>query len=187
MQPKVYTRFLRWSISSHFYPKEGNYQYSIHVWNSRLKLSRHRTLSDRVLRMCLRPSRRSARIDVSYEFMNRQMVWHAFTVEIFRPFIPTSTCSTLNCRNFCCSCSPSSIDERSVVWHCSWRPSYRNASLGLFCCCKISWICHHRSKTMKQEQSKENMQPFQNHNVLSVLKMHLTPLLSILLVCYGRL
>lgn len=30
--------------------------------------------------MSLTPSRRLVKRDVSYEFMNRQMVWHAFTV-----------------------------------------------------------------------------------------------------------
>ena len=30
--------------------------------------------------MRLVPSRRLVKRDVSYEFMNRQMVWHAFTV-----------------------------------------------------------------------------------------------------------
>ncbi|KDR83605.1 hypothetical protein GALMADRAFT_219427 [Galerina marginata CBS 339.88] len=40
---------------------------------------RYRTLADRLLRMSLVPSRRSVKRDVSYEFMNRQMVWHAFT------------------------------------------------------------------------------------------------------------
>lgn len=41
---------------------------------------RHRTIADRILHMCLVPSRRLVKRDVSYEFMNRQMVWHAFTV-----------------------------------------------------------------------------------------------------------
>ncbi|KIM46051.1 hypothetical protein M413DRAFT_301650 [Hebeloma cylindrosporum] len=40
---------------------------------------RYRTLVDRLLRMSLVPSRRLVKRDVSYEFMNRQMVWHAFT------------------------------------------------------------------------------------------------------------
>lgn len=41
---------------------------------------RHRTIADRMLGMRLEPSRRLVKRDVSYEFMNRQMVWHAFTV-----------------------------------------------------------------------------------------------------------
>ncbi|KAJ3517981.1 hypothetical protein NLJ89_g156 [Agrocybe chaxingu] len=40
---------------------------------------KYRTLADRLLTMSLTPSRRLVRRDVSYEFMNRQMVWHAFT------------------------------------------------------------------------------------------------------------
>ncbi|KXN86408.1 Peroxisome biogenesis factor 2 [Leucoagaricus sp. SymC.cos] len=44
------------------------------LWNGR-----YRTLADRALQMRLVPSRGQVRRDVSYEFMNRQMVWHAFT------------------------------------------------------------------------------------------------------------
>ncbi|KAJ3548468.1 hypothetical protein NMY22_g1251 [Coprinellus aureogranulatus] len=44
------------------------------LWNGR-----YRTLADRLLRMRLVPSQRQVQRDVSYEFMNRQMVWHAFT------------------------------------------------------------------------------------------------------------
>ncbi|KII94874.1 hypothetical protein PLICRDRAFT_128176 [Plicaturopsis crispa FD-325 SS-3] len=44
------------------------------LWNGR-----YRTITDRILRMSLVPSRRLVKRDVSYEFMNRQMVWHAFT------------------------------------------------------------------------------------------------------------
>ncbi|KAJ7498773.1 Pex12 amino terminal region-domain-containing protein [Mycena latifolia] len=40
---------------------------------------RFRTIADRLLNMSLAPSRRLVKRDVSYEFMNRQMVWHAFT------------------------------------------------------------------------------------------------------------
>ncbi|KZT19272.1 hypothetical protein NEOLEDRAFT_1142287 [Neolentinus lepideus HHB14362 ss-1] len=40
---------------------------------------RYRTLADRLLQMELVPSQRLTRRNVSYEFMNRQMVWHAFT------------------------------------------------------------------------------------------------------------
>lgn len=40
----------------------------------------YRTLADRLLHMQLVPSRGQVKRDVSYEFMNRQMVWHAFTV-----------------------------------------------------------------------------------------------------------
>ncbi|EIN10323.1 hypothetical protein PUNSTDRAFT_99756, partial [Punctularia strigosozonata HHB-11173 SS5] len=44
------------------------------LWNGR-----YRTLADRLLRLRLVPAQRLVRRDVSYEFMNRQMVWHAFT------------------------------------------------------------------------------------------------------------
>jgi peroxin-2 len=40
-------------------------------------------MADRLLNISLVPSRRLVRRDVSYEFMNRQMVWHAFTVCFF--------------------------------------------------------------------------------------------------------
>ena len=43
---------------------------------------RYRTLADRLLQMQLVPSRGQVKRDISYEFMNRQMVWHAFTVSI---------------------------------------------------------------------------------------------------------
>ncbi|KAF8076535.1 peroxisomal biogenesis factor 2 [Lyophyllum atratum] len=44
------------------------------LWNGRF-----RTIADRLLNMSLVPSRRFVKREVSYEFMNRQMVWHAFT------------------------------------------------------------------------------------------------------------
>lgn len=44
---------------------------------------RYRTLTDRLLRLRLVPLQRSSSRSVSYEFMNRQMVWHAFTVCFF--------------------------------------------------------------------------------------------------------
>lgn len=40
-------------------------------------------MADRLLKMSLVPSRKLVKRDVSYEFMNRQMVWHAFTVCFF--------------------------------------------------------------------------------------------------------
>ena len=45
-----------------------------------LMVRRFRTLTDRLLGLRLVSARRVAKRDVSYEFMNRQMVWHAFTV-----------------------------------------------------------------------------------------------------------
>ncbi|KIY74131.1 hypothetical protein CYLTODRAFT_416390 [Cylindrobasidium torrendii FP15055 ss-10] len=44
-----------------------------------LSNGRFRTLADRILQLQLAPSRPQVQRDVSYEFMNRQMVWHAFT------------------------------------------------------------------------------------------------------------
>ena len=41
---------------------------------------RYRSLSDRLLGMSLVPTSSQVKREVSYEFMNRQMVWHAFTV-----------------------------------------------------------------------------------------------------------
>lgn len=50
------------------------------IFRGLLFVSRYRTITERFLRMTLVPSRRLVKRDVSYEFMNRQMVWHAFTV-----------------------------------------------------------------------------------------------------------
>lgn len=51
-------------------------------FRSLLYESRYRTIAERFLCMKLAPSRRLVKRDVSYEFMNRQMVWHAFTVSL---------------------------------------------------------------------------------------------------------
>jgi len=56
-------------------------------------LCRYRTLTDRLLNMRLVPARKLVKRNVSYEFMNRQMVWHAFTVSN-HPSAPT-TCMPL--------------------------------------------------------------------------------------------
>lgn len=60
----------------------------IFLWNGR-----YRTLTDRLLQMRLAPARRLVRRNVSYEFMNRQMVWHAFTefLIFILPLINTRT------------------------------------------------------------------------------------------------
>ncbi|KLO11238.1 hypothetical protein SCHPADRAFT_999056 [Schizopora paradoxa] len=50
------------------------FSFVVFLWNGR-----YRTLADRLLSMRLLPSKRLASRQVSYEFMNRQMVWHAFT------------------------------------------------------------------------------------------------------------
>lgn len=74
----------------------GLISFVIFLWNGRygsspqcrtvltehLALHRYRTLTDRLLEMRLVPARKLVRRNVSYEFMNRQMVWHAFTVSI---------------------------------------------------------------------------------------------------------
>ncbi|KAI8057441.1 Pex12 amino terminal region-domain-containing protein [Thamnidium elegans] len=49
----------------------------IFLWNGR-----YRTLIDRMLAMRLVYSKKSMNRQVSFEFLNRQMVWHAFTVSI---------------------------------------------------------------------------------------------------------
>ena len=43
---------------------------------------RFRTLADRIFGLRLISARRHFQREVSYEFMNRQMVWHAFTVRL---------------------------------------------------------------------------------------------------------
>ncbi|KAI4525425.1 Pex12 amino terminal region-domain-containing protein [Schizophyllum commune] len=52
------------------------------LWNGR-----YRTIADRLLKLELTPSSRASQRNVSYEFMNRQMVWHAFT-EFLLFFLP---------------------------------------------------------------------------------------------------
>jgi peroxin-2 len=43
---------------------------------------RYRTLTDRVLGMRLTYAQRTMSRNVSFEFLNRQLVWHAFTVSL---------------------------------------------------------------------------------------------------------
>ncbi|KAF9076798.1 Pex12 amino terminal region-domain-containing protein [Rhodocollybia butyracea] len=52
------------------------------LWNGQ-----YRTIADRIFKMQLQPARRLVQRDVSYEFMNRQMVWHVFT-EFLLFFLP---------------------------------------------------------------------------------------------------
>ncbi|KAL0067568.1 peroxisome assembly protein (Peroxin-2) [Marasmius tenuissimus] len=52
----------------------GLLSFAAFLWNGH-----YRTIVDRLLGMRLVPSRRQIQKDISYEFMNRQMVWHAFT------------------------------------------------------------------------------------------------------------
>ena len=77
---------------------------------------RYRTTVDRLLGMKLVPSRRLVRHNVSYDFMNRQMVWHAFTV------CPTYTHTSMHFepvdrrdRNSSCSSFPSFLTANSDV------------------------------------------------------------------------
>lgn len=67
-------------------------------------LRRYRTLADRLLTMRLVPTQRITSRDVSYEFMNRQMVWHAFTVSL-DPVALFQLGSNVIFRNFCFSSS----------------------------------------------------------------------------------
>ncbi|KIL00589.1 hypothetical protein PAXRUDRAFT_129446 [Paxillus rubicundulus Ve08.2h10] len=48
--------------------------FTVFLWNGR-----YRSLTDRLLKMTLVPTTSQVKREVSYEFMNRQMVWHAFT------------------------------------------------------------------------------------------------------------
>ncbi|KDQ64645.1 hypothetical protein JAAARDRAFT_167135 [Jaapia argillacea MUCL 33604] len=58
---------------------------------------RYRTLADRLFGLSLVPSQRLVRRNVSYEFMNRQMVWHAFT-EFLLFLLPLISVRTLRRR-----------------------------------------------------------------------------------------
>ncbi|PCH41235.1 hypothetical protein WOLCODRAFT_118481 [Wolfiporia cocos MD-104 SS10] len=72
--------------------------------------SRYRTLIDRLLNMRLVSARRLVRRDVSYEFMNRQMVWHAFT-EFLLFLLPLINTRALRRRisNFASQLSPGTL------------------------------------------------------------------------------
>jgi peroxin-2 len=48
--------------------------------NSSPAQRRYRTMADRILRLRLVPARPIVTRNVSYEFMNREMVWHSLTV-----------------------------------------------------------------------------------------------------------
>jgi hypothetical protein len=71
--------------------------------------NRYRTLIDRLLRLKLVPAQRLMKRQVSYEFMNRQMVWHAFTVSNHLGIEPQShSCSGV-------SALPSSTHQHSFA------------------------------------------------------------------------
>ncbi|KAJ3854219.1 peroxisomal biogenesis factor 2 [Lentinula lateritia] len=64
----------------------GLTNFVVFLWNGQ-----YRTVTDRLFKLRLIPARRLVQRDVSYEFMNRQMVWHAFTefLLFFLPLINT--------------------------------------------------------------------------------------------------
>lgn len=69
----------------------------VFLWNGK-----YRTLIDRILSMRLVYSKKSMNRQVSFEFLNRQMVWHAFTVSDpyskHKSYLRLSDCLFL-CRN----------------------------------------------------------------------------------------
>ncbi|KAF8238819.1 peroxisomal biogenesis factor 2 [Tricholoma matsutake] len=70
----------------------GITSFVVFLWDGR-----YRTIADRLLKMRLAPVRRLVKRDVSYEFMNRQMVWHAFT-EFLLFFLPLVNARTIRRR-----------------------------------------------------------------------------------------
>jgi len=71
----------------------------------RVEWNRYRTLVDRLLGVRLTPVARVVNRNVSYEYMNRQMVWHTFTVCLL--FLRHSDDIDHRYRSFSCSSSPS--------------------------------------------------------------------------------
>lgn len=57
----------------------GGTNFILCAYITEVKGDRYRTIADRILNMRLVPSHKLVKRDVSYEFMNRQMVWHNFT------------------------------------------------------------------------------------------------------------
>lgn len=93
--PSMDIRHKTWSILTHI--ETGHHMLSlasfvVFLCDGRLSRStfslyahqqkncRYRTWADRLLHLRLVPSQPISTRQVSYEFMNRQMVWHAFTV-----------------------------------------------------------------------------------------------------------
>lgn len=75
----------RWQISSPSSATAGESSPSLPFRTQDAVLtyfSRYRTLTDRVLGMRLTYAQRTMNRNVSFEFLNRQLVWHAFTVSI---------------------------------------------------------------------------------------------------------
>lgn len=58
---------------------EGMYE-TLHSLALLTIFNRYRTLTDRLLGMRLTYAQRTMNRNVSFEFLNRQLVWHAFTV-----------------------------------------------------------------------------------------------------------
>ena len=74
-------QFWRFRAFLHFCGTESRSPtFSCRFYSQLIACLRYRTIVDRLLGMRLVPARRLVKRDVSYEFMNRQMVWHAFTV-----------------------------------------------------------------------------------------------------------
>lgn len=71
----VYIISLQWKVSI-------NLLFVANCMEANINIPRYRTIADRLLGLRLVPARLLTTRSVSYEFMNRQMVWHAFTVRI---------------------------------------------------------------------------------------------------------
>ncbi|KAL5527436.1 hypothetical protein ACEPAG_6227 [Sanghuangporus baumii] len=97
----------------------------VFLWNGR-----YRTLADRLLGIQLIPSRKLTDRQVSYEFMNRQMVWHAFT-EFLLLFLPV-----FSSRAFRRAYNHVTSRMRSLNWssilHSSSASGSRGSSQGSF-------------------------------------------------------
>lgn len=89
----------------------GSYYFNYSPYEYSYLVSSYRTIADRILKMRLVPSRRFVKRDVSYEFMNRQMVWHAFTVS---SFFVSKMLTLIICRNFYSSSCHLSVLGASV-------------------------------------------------------------------------
>ncbi|GJJ07306.1 hypothetical protein Clacol_001507 [Clathrus columnatus] len=94
--PYLHRRFRIYALS-HAWPDAPSKNYRRKFWENLTRLEavhnalglvsfiaflyngKYRTIADRLLRLRLVPTQNTASRQVSYEFMNRQMVWHAFT------------------------------------------------------------------------------------------------------------
>ncbi|TFK75775.1 hypothetical protein BDN72DRAFT_809381 [Pluteus cervinus] len=125
--PYLHTRIRSYALS-HAWPDAPSSDRRRKVWNLLTKLEslhnslalvsfiafmwdgRYRTIADRLLNISLIPARRLVKRDISYEFMNRQMVWHAFT-EFLLFLLPLINARTLRRRinRLLSTLSPSNI------------------------------------------------------------------------------